>query len=104
MARELALATSPGDENFARLASISGLLHDLGKYSDAFQQMLLTGKGRPQHAIHGGLLAKFGTANASLKPGLQTVAAAASTFLAPKSGISNTGPSRQLEFVAHIVF
>lgn len=76
MARELALATRPGDENFARLAGISGLLHDFGKYSDGFQQMLLTGKGRPQHAIHGGLLAKFGTANAPLKPGLQTVAAA----------------------------
>lgn len=37
--------------------------------------MLLTGKGKPQHAIHGGLFAKFGTANAPLKPGLQAVAA-----------------------------
>jgi hypothetical protein len=31
-------------------------------------------------------------------------ATAASTFLAPKAGIGNTNPSRQLEFVAHIVF
>jgi len=76
IARELASATRPLDDNLANLAGISGLLHDFGKYSDGFQKMLATGRGKPQHAIHGGLLAKFGTANAPFKPGLQTVAAA----------------------------
>jgi CRISPR-associated endonuclease/helicase Cas3 len=52
------------------------MLHDFGKYTDSFQRMLQTGQGHPQHAIHGAMLAKLGTANAPLKPGLQTVAAA----------------------------
>jgi D-mannonate dehydratase len=40
IARELALATHPDDDNFARLAGISGLLHDLANiqmlYSECF--------------------------------------------------------------------
>jgi CRISPR-associated endonuclease/helicase Cas3 len=76
IARELASAARPSDERFASLANLSGLLHDFGKYTDCFQQMLQTGRGRCQHAIHGAMLANFGTVNAPLKPGLQTVAAA----------------------------
>jgi CRISPR-associated endonuclease/helicase Cas3 len=75
IARELASAARPPDERLASLANLSGLLHDFGKYTDCFQQMLRTGHGRCQHAIHGAMLAKFGTVNAPLKPGLQTVAA-----------------------------
>jgi CRISPR-associated endonuclease/helicase Cas3 len=63
LARELASATRPNDGNLANLAAISGHLHDLGKYSDCFQKMLRTGQGRCQHAIHGAMLAKFGTVN-----------------------------------------
>jgi len=76
LARELASATRPNDDNLANLAALSGGLHDFGKYSDCFQKMLRTGQGRCQHAIHGAMLAKFGTLAKPLKPGLQTVAAA----------------------------
>ncbi|MGD0904513.1 MAG: CRISPR-associated endonuclease Cas3'', partial [Terracidiphilus sp.] len=76
IARELASTARPLDENFASLASLSGLLHDLGKYSDCFQQMLQTGQGRCQHAIHGAMLAYFGADGAVQKPGLNTVMAA----------------------------
>ncbi|MHB2009706.1 MAG: CRISPR-associated endonuclease Cas3'', partial [Acidobacteriaceae bacterium] len=76
MARELASATRPLDANFAELAAMAGLLHDFGKYSDCFQKMLQTGKGRCQHAIHGAMLAYFGADGAARKPGLNTVAAA----------------------------
>jgi CRISPR-associated endonuclease/helicase Cas3 len=76
MARELASDTRPHDDNLATLAGVSGLLHDFGKYTDCFQQMLQTGRGHCQHAIHGAMLAKLGTQNAPLHSGLQTVAAA----------------------------
>ena len=76
MAHRLASAARPLDESFADLASISGLLHDLGKYSDCFQTMLRTGQGRCQHAIHGAMLAYFGVKGTVRKPGLNTVMAA----------------------------
>ena len=60
IARELASAARPGDERLASLANLSGLLHDFGKYTDCFQQMLRTGRGRCQHAILGAMLALFG--------------------------------------------
>lgn len=75
-AHELALAARPLDDQFANLASVSGLLHDFGKYSDCFQNMLRTGRGRCQHAIHGAILAYFGVASAARKPELNTVMAA----------------------------
>lgn len=76
IARELALAACPLDGRLANLASISGLLHDFGKYTDCFQHMLRTGQGRCQHAIHGAMLAYFGTAGATREPKLNTVMAA----------------------------
>jgi len=77
IARELASAARPGDERLASLANLSGLLHDFGKYTDCFQQMLRTGRGRCQHAIHGAMLAHFGAeGGAAKKPGLNTVMAA----------------------------
>jgi CRISPR-associated endonuclease/helicase Cas3 len=76
LARALATAARPNDDNLANLAAIAGGLHDFGKYTDCFQKMLDTGQGHPQHAIHGAMLAKFGTLEELLKPGLQTVAAA----------------------------
>jgi CRISPR-associated endonuclease/helicase Cas3 len=76
LARTLAQAARPTDRQFAELAALAGWLHDFGKYSDDFQRMLVTGRGRPQHAIHGGMLAMFGTATLPLKPGVQTAAAA----------------------------
>ena len=59
-ARRLAELAAPSDKNFHDLAACCGLLHDFGKYSDAFQQMILTGKGRCQHSVHGAALAMFG--------------------------------------------
>lgn len=76
IASELASKARPLDDNFASLANLSGLLHDLGKYTDCFQQMLRTGRGRCQHAIHGAMLAYFGTAGATQEPRLNTVMAA----------------------------
>jgi len=76
LASSLASAARPKDGNLADLARIAGMLHDFGKYTDGFQRMLKTRQGRTQHAIHGAMLAKFGTADAPLKPGLHTVAAA----------------------------
>jgi CRISPR-associated endonuclease/helicase Cas3 len=76
IASELASAARPLDGNLANLAGISGLLHDFGKYQDCFQQMLRTGQGRCQHAIHGAMLAYFGLEGAARKPGLNTVMAA----------------------------
>jgi CRISPR-associated endonuclease/helicase Cas3 len=57
------------------LARLSGLLHDYGKYTDCFQQMLATGKGRCQHAIHGASLSFYGSENSG-QPKLSPVAAA----------------------------
>jgi len=76
IARELASAARPPDERLASLANLSGLLHDFGKYTDCFQQMLRTGHGRCQHAIHGAMLVYFGAAGTARKPELNTVMAA----------------------------
>ncbi|MGA9672041.1 MAG: CRISPR-associated helicase Cas3' [Terracidiphilus sp.] len=76
IARELASAARPPDERFVSLASLCGLFHDFGKYTDCFQQMLQTGRGRCQHAIHGAMLAYFGAAGMAPKPTLNTVMAA----------------------------
>jgi CRISPR-associated endonuclease Cas3-HD len=73
MARQLASAARPLDDNLARLAGLSGLLHDFGKYTNCFQNMLQTGQGRCQHAIHGAILAYFGSDGSAQKPALNTV-------------------------------
>jgi CRISPR-associated endonuclease/helicase Cas3 len=56
LAIELARLARPGDHQFSRDAELAGLMHDLGKYSEAFQKMLETGAGECQHAIHGAIL------------------------------------------------
>ena len=76
LARELAFDTRPTDERFVNLAGLTGVLHDFGKYTECFQQMLKTGKGRCQHAIHGAMLAYFGADSRELGPKLNTVMAA----------------------------
>ena len=76
LAQCLASSARPFDENIARLAHLSGLLHDFGKYSDCFQEMLRTGRGRCQHAIHGAMLAYFGAEESPRQPQLNTVMAA----------------------------
>lgn len=73
-ARGLALAARPEDVNFADIAYFAGLLHDFGKYSNCFQKMLQTGRGRCQHAIHGAMLAYFGAKTFARVNGLLTVA------------------------------
>ena len=72
---------------------LTGVLHDFGKYSDCFQQMLQTGKGRCQHAIHGAMLAYFGAEGAAKKPGLNTVMAAIAGHHAGLADWSNFGRS-----------
>ncbi len=60
LARDLASGAAPNYAHFHDLAEWSGLLHDLGKYQDGFQQMITTGKGRCPHAIHGAAIAHAG--------------------------------------------
>lgn len=60
-ARQLAELAAPCDQKFHDLAACCGLLHDFGKYSDDFQQMIRTGKGRCQHSVHGAAIALLGT-------------------------------------------
>lgn len=86
LTRELARAARPDDGNFADVAEIVGLLHDFGKYSDCFQRMLETGRGRCQHAIHGAMLAFFGAAGAAREHGL---AAAALAVAGHHGGLAN---------------
>ena len=90
---ELAEAARPGDERFVELARLSGLLHDYGKYTDCFQQMIVTGRGRCQHAIHGALLSYFGTSATRTKPNLTHVAAAIAGHHAGLPDITGTGNS-----------
>ncbi len=61
-ARKLAHDAKPGDERFSESAYWAGLLHDVGKYTDAFQAMMrAVAAGRPQqqveHSGHGAALA-----------------------------------------------
>lgn len=60
LARILAEQAAPNYHHFHDLAAWCGLLHDYGKYTDCFQQMITTGQGRCQHAIHGASLAFAG--------------------------------------------
>jgi CRISPR-associated endonuclease/helicase Cas3 len=73
---KLAESTRPGDERFATLVRLGGLLHDYGKYTDCFQRRLATSRGRCPHAIYGALLSYWGTGANGAKPGLFHVAAA----------------------------
>ncbi len=62
LATHFAQQASPGDKEFANIAKWSGLLHDLGKCSDKFQQMLTdVVQGKPKirapHAVYGAALA-----------------------------------------------
>lgn len=64
LAAQFALAARPSDRRFANDAELCGILHDYGKYTDCFQKMLESGRGKCQHAIHGAMLAYFGEADA----------------------------------------
>jgi CRISPR-associated endonuclease/helicase Cas3 len=68
LSRQLAEYALPSDKQFQDLASCCGLLHDLGKYSDCFQKMILTGQGRCQHAVHGASVAYFNIFNEDTGP------------------------------------
>src|SRR5215472_487989 len=60
LARRLAELAAPSNKCFHNMAQCCGLLHDFGKYNDAFQTMIITGKGRCQHSVHGAAIAYFG--------------------------------------------
>ncbi|HWQ52147.1 MAG TPA: CRISPR-associated helicase Cas3' [Bryobacteraceae bacterium] len=75
LARELAAFARPDDERFQALASVGGLLHDYGKYTDAFQRMLSGGRDC-QHSIHGAMIAHFGPSEATTPSAMPHLAAA----------------------------
>lgn len=58
IAAQLAASARPNDESFRIAAEMAGRLHDFGKYTDCFQNMILTGKGRCQHSAHGAVIAR----------------------------------------------
>ena len=69
LSRFLASLAAPKDTHFQDVAEWAGLLHDLGKYQDCFQQMILPGgAGRCPHAIHGAAIAYLGD---NQSPGLR---------------------------------
>jgi CRISPR-associated endonuclease/helicase Cas3 len=60
LARKLATLAAPANNHFHDLSEWAGLLHDLGKYQDGFQQMIHGEGGRCPHAIHGAAIALAG--------------------------------------------
>ncbi len=58
IARQFAASAKPGDPEFASEAYRSGLLHDYGKYTQAFQDMILGKRPKgPEHSGHGAWIA-----------------------------------------------
>src|SRR5437764_974241 len=58
LSRNLAFLAAPSDGQFLDLAEWAGLLHDFGKYTDCFQNMILgQSKGPCPHSVHGASLA-----------------------------------------------
>jgi CRISPR-associated endonuclease/helicase Cas3 len=55
--RNLAYNAAPGFDHFHDLAERSGLLHDYGKCTDCFENMILRQGGKCRHAIHGAAIA-----------------------------------------------
>jgi CRISPR-associated endonuclease/helicase Cas3 len=98
LAGMLAESARPGDERFAELARLSGLLHDYGKYTDCFQKMLATGKGRCQHAIHGAVLSYFGSGTTGDKPNLTHISAAIAGHHAGLPDLTGDGSSLRNKF------
>ncbi len=62
LARRLAGFAAPADSHFHDLAEWSGLLHDYGKYTDCFQEMIRGKSQRCPHAIFGAAMAFSGSA------------------------------------------
>ncbi|SRR5579884_232066 len=74
MARQFATTAHPQDISFHEEATVCGLLHDYGKYTDCFQQRIITGKGRCAHAIHGAQLAILNQDGKLIRPHLLSAA------------------------------
>jgi CRISPR-associated endonuclease/helicase Cas3 len=58
LASELAKGAAPGDLALHQMASMAGVLHDFGKYTACFQQMIRKGSGRCPHSIYGAIAAR----------------------------------------------
>ena len=59
LAEELARRAAPRMTALHAMARMAGALHDYGKYTECFQTMICTGKGRCPHAIHGALAVRM---------------------------------------------
>jgi CRISPR-associated endonuclease/helicase Cas3 len=53
----LARLACPQDEGFIAAAKAAGLLHDFGKYSAEFQELIRGQRGRAEHSGYGAALA-----------------------------------------------
>jgi len=58
LAERLARESAPDQLALHQMASMSGLLHDYGKYSSCFQAMICSGRGRCPHSIYGAIAAR----------------------------------------------
>lgn len=86
LARQLAEYAAPDDATLHQLARFCGLLHDYGKYTDCFQNMIRTGRGRCPHAVHGAAMVWSGDFGLS---DLQSRIASALAILGHHAGIAD---------------
>jgi CRISPR-associated endonuclease/helicase Cas3 len=62
LARQIAVLANPSHQHFHDLAERAGLLHDFGKYTTCFQEMIRGKTLKCPHAIHGAVMAFWGSA------------------------------------------
>ncbi|MDR3746473.1 MAG: CRISPR-associated endonuclease Cas3'', partial [Acidobacteriaceae bacterium] len=58
LAESLAREAAPDRPALHQMASVAGLLHDYGKYTECFQTMIRNGRGRCPHSIFGAIAAR----------------------------------------------
>jgi hypothetical protein len=98
LAERLAESARPGDERFAALARLSGLLHDYGKYSNGLPRILAAGGGRYLHGVHSAPVSPFGASANGHEPSLAHVAAVIAGHVATLMGLTGERHSLKCRF------